>query len=132
MAGMAFEDWLSLAENDLMTAQSTLGTGRRVFLQIGLQCHQAIESVLTAAYLKHHASLPANAEGLLRIVTELPIKAEMDDRALQTLEWLSAYPILESMGVQDAGDLAAMLTEEKTKELLDRTKELFEWIQSRL
>lgn len=132
MAGMAFEDWLSLAENDLMTAQSTLGTGRRVFLQIGLQCHQAIESLLTAACLKHHASMPANAEGLLRIVAELPVKAEMDDRAFQALEWLSAYPIIESMGVQNAGDLVALLTEKKTKELLGRTKELFEWIKARL
>jgi len=131
MVGMVTDNWLSLAENDLMTAQTTLGTGRRVFLQIGLQCHQAIESILTA-YIKHHASMPANAEGLLRIVTELPIKAEMDDQALQTLEWLSTYPILESMGVQDAGDLAALLTEEKTAELLARTKELFDWIKSRL
>jgi HEPN domain-containing protein len=132
MAGMAFDDWLSLAENDLMTAQSTLGTGQGVFLQIGLQCHQAIESILTASYIKHRASLPANTEGLLRIVTELPIKAEMDDRALQTLEWLSVYPIIESMGAQNAGDLAALLTEEKTAELLARTKELFEWIKSKL
>jgi hypothetical protein len=93
---------------------------------------QAIEGLLTAAYLKHHISLPANAEGLLRIVTELPFKAEMDDWAFQTLEWLSVYPILESMGVQDAGDLAAILTEEKTAELLERTKELFERIKSRM
>ena len=83
-------------------------------------------------YIKRHASMPANAEGLLRIVTELPIKAEVDDRAFQTLEWFNAYPIIESMGVQDAGDLAALLTEEKTKELLGRTKELFEWIKSKL
>lgn len=128
MAGKVSDNWLTLAQDDLTTAQTMLETARGLLLHVGLRCHEAVRETLTAAGARQGGEVPAETDSLLRLVAQRPWKAVLDARMLQTLEWLSAYPILESEGVQDAGDLAVLLTPEKTAELLARTKELCDWI----
>ena len=133
MAGTVSDNnWLALAENDLATAQAMLETTQGLYLQIGLQCHRAIDKILRASYAEQYISTPVETDGLLHLVADLPLKGELDARMLQTLEWLNTYPILESMDAKDLGDLAALLTQDRTAELLARTKELFEWIKAKL
>ena len=132
MTGMASESWLVLAQDDLATAEALLGTMPRLCLRIGLQCHGAVKKVLTAAYIQHHGKAPVETEGIEHLLAKLPGTTDREARILQTIEWLNTYPILQSMESQDLGDLAALLTQEKTVELLGRTKELCEWIKARL
>jgi HEPN domain-containing protein len=133
MAGTASDDWLARAQNDLAAAQTMLATGQRLYLQIGLQCHGAIQKLLTASYAKHHGATPAPTDSSIsRLLADLPWRADLDARMLQTIEWLDMYPILESMNPPDQGDLAALLTDEKTTDLLARTRELFAWLAAKL
>lgn len=123
------DNWLSLGEYDLATAQAMLDTKR--FLYVGFMCQQAIEKTLKASFVKHHVSTPPYTHNLLRLVAELPWKAQIDAQMMETLEALNSYYI-ESRYTEDIKELAAVLTEGKAVEILSRTKELFEWIRSRL
>jgi HEPN domain-containing protein len=129
MARKVVDNWLSLAEYDLATAEAMLQSKR--FLYVGFMCQQAVEKILKAAYVKHHALTPPYTHNVLRLVAELPWKDEIDDRRLKTLESLNSYYI-ESRYTEDIQELAAVLTEERTTEILRRTKELFAWIKSKL
>jgi HEPN domain-containing protein len=129
MARKVVDNWLSLAEYDLATAEALLQSKR--FLYVGFMCQQAVEKILKAAYVKHHALTPPYTHNLLRLLTELPWKGEVDDRMLKTLESLNSYYI-ESRYTEDIQELATVLTEDRATEILSRTKELLEWIRSRL
>jgi HEPN domain-containing protein len=129
MARKAVDNWFSLAEYDLATAEAMLQSKR--FLYVGFMCQQAVEKILKAAYVKHHALTPPYTHNLLRLVTELPWEGEVDDRMLKILESLNSYYI-ESCYTEDIQELAAVLTEERAAEILSRTRELFAWIKSKL
>jgi hypothetical protein len=128
---MTVRDLLSLADRDLAAAQTMLRARECLLLDIALACHRAIVNLLTAAYLEHQMVPPPDTDNVLRLALELPWRTEMDAWMLQMLEWLNAYPILASQDAGPADELAVLLTEEKTQELLDGTKELFDWIRSR-
>lgn len=81
--------------------------------------------------MKHHTSTPLYTHNLLRLVPELPWRADVDAQMLETLESLNSYYI-ESRYTEDIQELTAVLTEEKATAILRSTKELFAWIKSRL
>ena len=85
------DNWLSLGEYDLATAQAMLQTRR--LLYVGFMCQQAIEKILKASFVKHHASTPPYTHNLLRLIAELPLKTEMDAQMMETLKSLNSYYI---------------------------------------
>jgi HEPN domain-containing protein len=123
------DNWISLAEYDLATAEAMLTSGR--FLYVGFMRQQAIEKLMKASYVAHRASTPPYTHNLLRLAAELPWNTQLDVRMLEVLESLNSYYI-ESRYTEDIAELQAALTEEKATEILSRTKELFAWIRSRL
>ena len=131
MAGneKTIDNWLSLAQYDLATAEAMLQAGR--YLYVGFMCQQAIEKLLKAGYVKHHGVTPPYTHNLLRLAGELPWNAQIDDHRGGTLGSLSSYYI-ESRYTEDIQELAAALTESKAKAVLAATKELFQWIHAKL
>jgi HEPN domain-containing protein len=129
MTERAIDNWLSLAQYDLATAEAMLQTGR--FLYVGFMCQQAMEKLLKACYVKKHGSTPPYTHNLLRLATELPWGGEIDAHRLKTLESLNSYYI-ESRYTEDIQELAAALTETKVRTVLKETKELFEWTKAKL
>jgi HEPN domain-containing protein len=129
MAANAVNNWLSLAQYDLATAEAMLQTGR--FLYVGFMCQQAVEKLLKACYVKEHNSTPPYTHNLLRLTTDLPWSAQIDAHRLKTLESLNSYYI-ESRYTEDIQELATTLTESKVRTVLRDTKELFEWIKTKL
>lgn len=123
------DNWLLLAQYDLATAEAMLQTQR--YLYVAFMCQQAIEKLLKACYVKSRGATPPYTHNLLRLLGELPWKPEVDAKRLETLESLNSYYI-ESRYTEDIQELTAMLTAAKAGELLACTKELFEWIKSRL
>jgi HEPN domain-containing protein len=129
MAQKSIDNWLSLAEYDLATAQAMLQTRR--LLYVGFLCQQAVEKMLKACYVKHHGVTPPYTHNLLRLMAELPWKEEISERMLETLETLNSYYI-ESRYTEDIQELAKTLTETKASEVLAFTRELLGWIRSKL
>jgi HEPN domain-containing protein len=129
MADTVVDNWLSLAEYDLATAQAMLQAKR--LLYVGFICQQAIEKILKACFVKYHGTTPPYTHNLLRLVTELPWKEDVDDHRLATLEALNSYYI-ESRYTEDIRELAKTLSEAKAREVLESTRELFAWLRSKL
>lgn len=129
MERKAVDNWLSLAEYDLATAEAMLQAQR--YLYVGFMCQQAIEKMLKASYVKEHGSTPPYTHNLLRLVAELPWKGDLDARTTEAMEKLNAYYI-ESRYTEDIEELVATLTDVKARAILKSTREVFAWIKSRL
>jgi len=129
MAGDMIDNWLSLAQYDLATAEAMLQTRR--YLYVGFMCQQAVEKLLKACYVRERGSTPPYTHNLLRLVAELPWGGEVDAQRLKTLQSLNSYYI-ESRYTEDVQELTAALTERKVTLILGDTKELFAWIRAKL
>ena len=101
------------------------------YLYVGFMGQQAIEKILKASYVKHHGSTPPYTHSLLRLVAELPWKADMNAQMMEVMERLNSYYI-ESRYTENIQELAATLTEAKATAILKSTHEVFAWIKSRL
>ena len=84
MKDKMIDNWLSLAQYDLATAEAMLHAQR--YLYVGFMCQQAVEKILKASYVKHHGSTPPYTHNLLRLVAELPWKEDMDAEMTGVLE----------------------------------------------
>ena len=129
MARKVIDNWIALAEYDLSTAQAMLQARR--YLYVGFMCQQAVEKILKACFVQHHGSTPPYTHNLLRLVGDLPWEQQVSALHQETFEMLNSYYI-ESRYTEDIAELQASLTEKKAVELLNRTKELMEWIKTRL
>jgi HEPN domain-containing protein len=129
MSQKIIDNWLSLAEYDLTTAQDMLKAKR--YLYVAFMCQQSIEKVLKACYVKHHAATPPYTHNLLRLIKELNFKGEMGDEMMGAIEELNSYYI-ESRYTEDIEELTRQFTEAKAKSILESTEEIFKWIKARL
>jgi len=129
MSQKIIDNWLSLAEYDLATAQDMSKAKR--YLYVAFMCQQAIEKILKACYVKQHNSTPPYTHNLLRLIKELNFKDEMDDKMMAAIEELNSYYI-ESRYTEDIEELSKLLTEAKALSVLNSAKELFEWIKNNL
>ncbi len=129
MAENVADNWLSLAKYDLATAEAMLRTER--YLYVAFMCQQAVEKLLKACYVRYRAATPPYTHNLLRLAGELPWMPEIDASILAVLESLNSYYI-ESRYTEDIEELTTVLTQAKAGAILADTKEVFEWIISRL
>lgn len=117
--------WLDIAEYDLQTAEAMLDTKR--YLYVGFMCHQAVEKILKAYYWKivkeeppyiHNLSILSKKTGLFFQFTEEQ-KNILD--YLEPLNIRGRYP-------RDKSELLAFLSEEKSKQIILQTREVYRWI----
>ena len=121
--------WIDIAEYDLETAQVMLD-GRR-FLYVGFMCHQVIEKMLKAYYVFinndnppciHNLSFLAEKSDILEIMTEEQ-KDFMD--LLEPLNIEARYP-------KDKVKLLRSLNFESCRDILQKTRDLYQWIKKQL
>ena len=129
MSQKIIDNWLSLAEYDLATAHDMSKAKR--YLYVAFMSQQAVEKILKACYVKQHKSTPPYTRNLLRLIKELSFRDEMGDELIAAIEELNSYYI-ESRYTEDIEELSKLLTEAKAVSVLNSTKELFEWIKTRL
>jgi HEPN domain-containing protein len=130
MSQKTINNWLSLAEYDLNTADAMFQTKR--YLYVAFMCQQAIEKLLKAAYVKARSSTPPYTHNLLRLLQSVPWVIEMQSTDLmQVLEELNSYYI-ESRYSEDIQGLSTILTEKRAEQVLKSTKELYRWIQDKI
>jgi HEPN domain-containing protein len=104
--------------------------GRR-FLYVGFMCHQVIEKMLKAYYVFinndnppyiHNLSILAEKSGILELMTEEQ-KDFMD--LLEPLNIEARYP-------KDKEKVMRSLSFESCKDILQKTKDLYQWIKKQL
>ena len=123
------EYWLELAEYDLETAQAMLETGR--FLYVGFMCHQVIEKMMKAYYVKAKGGMPPYSHNLELIASKSSLSESLTADQLDLIRRIEPLNV-ESRYPADRELLARALSPEKCRRILDETREIYTWIKQKL
>lgn len=121
--------WIDLADYDLDTAKAMRQTQR--FLYVGFMCHQAIEKILKAYYVKVLSEHPPRSHNLTLLAEKSGIIQEFSDNQkdiLLTLEPLN----IEARYPSQKERLLKSLTPDRSERILKETEELKQWIEAKL
>lgn len=123
------EYWVNSAEYDIKTAEAMAETKR--FLYVGFMCHLVIEKMLKAYFVKINQTIPPYTHNLQYLAEKSGVFGELPDNykdfldTLQPLNIRARYPAARD-------ELFRLLKEERCQNLIDQTKELMQWIKSKL
>jgi HEPN domain-containing protein len=121
--------WMELSDYDLETAEAMLKSKR--YLYVGFMAHQAIEKILKAYYVKLQADTPPYSHSLSYIAKKAEIFELLSENQKDFIDILEPmniecrYPVYKE-------ELLKILTDEKCKEILYKTRDLQIWIKQRL
>ena len=94
-------------------------------------CHQSIEKMLKALYVKRHGSFPPRIHNLLRLIEMIEIRGLLSEQQLIFLAELDPMNI-EARYPSYKEDIRNALTKIEAKKILLNTKEFTAWLQSRV
>lgn len=119
--------WIELSEYDLKVAESLFEKGH--FLYVGFMCHQSVEKMLKALYVKKHDTVPPYIHKLDKLIEltglELPEdKLDLIDE-LSPLNIQARYPTYKEA-------IYRLIDKEKAKEILSRTGDIISWLKASL
>ena len=120
--------WFNTSNYDMKVAEDMFQNGH--FLYVGFLCHQSTEKLLKAYWCKVKDQIPIKIYTLIRLATLTGIWNTMTDEhkdflgVLEPLNISCRYPDYKS-------DIYKMLNQDRTQILLNRTKELQEWIKAK-
>ena len=121
--------WLDIADYDLETAKSMLKTKR--FLYVGFMCHQVIEKGLKACYVHLKNEIPPYTHNLMQLAEKSEIIQKMTEQQLNSLDILQPLNI-EARYPSYKEKLLQTLDQNKSKQILKNTEELYQWLKNQL
>ena len=120
--------WLDTAVYDLDTAKAMLETKR--YLYVGFMCHQTIEKTLKAV-IASRGQFPPKIHNLSMLSDKAELTKEFTPEQIKFIIALNPLNI-ESRYPKYKDKINSMLTQEKCKEIISKTEELFSWIKQYL
>jgi HEPN domain-containing protein len=123
------QNWLNLAQYDFDTAKSMLKSKR--YLYVAFACHQTIEKILKALYVKEFLKTPPYTHNLIKLTEILSITTEIKEENREFIEELNSYYI-QSRYTEDILKISKLLTKEKCKIIFTGTRMLYEWLKKRI
>ena len=121
--------WIEMSDYDLETAEAMLVTRR--YLYVGFMCHQAIEKILKARWSNRLEEVPLKIHSLSRLAEKTELDREFSNEQLELIDRLEPLNI-EARYPSYKERLMKSLTKEYCEQLLEQTKELQQWIRTRL
>jgi len=121
--------WLDIADYDLETAKSMLKTKR--FLYVGFMCHQVIEKGLKARYAHVKNEIPPYSHNLTQLAEKSEIIHKMSEQQQNFLDVLQPLNI-EARYPSYKEKLLQTLDQNKSKQILKNTEELYQWLKNQL
>ena len=129
MSEKIIQNWITLAQYDLSTAQAMLEAER--YLYVAFTCQQALEKLLKAIYVKQWNKTPPYTHNLIRLLDSLTVAAECDEEKYRLLETLNSY-YLESRYTEQISELFQSLTPKTAAQTYDHTRKLFSWLMTKI
>ena len=123
------EHWLELSNKDLNVAEDLLPLKHYVY--VAFMCHQAIEKVMKAYYVKLHDETPPFTHELLLLASTGGFYDDFLDeqkhfiRQLSPLNIRTRYPEYKDL-------IYRQLTKQVSEQILEQTKQLHQWINEKL
>lgn len=121
--------WQELSDYDLDTAFAMLKSKR--YLYVGFMCHQVVEKIFKACYIKLKAESAPYSHSLSYLAKKGEFYESFSDDQKDFIDQLEPLNI-EARYPSHKERLLESLTYEKCLEIFDKTKELQQWIKAKL
>lgn len=125
MSPLSVEQWAERAQYDLDTAEYLLAGGR--YLYVLFCCQQALEKQFKSLILLKSGNEPPFVHNLIRLAELASI--ELDQEQEEALQALSLF-YTKSRYEEDLKRLSRAANAEYTTRLLEKTKEMCQWLSS--
>ena len=121
--------WIELSDYDLETAKVMLESSR--YLYVGFMCHQAIEKIFKALYLKQTGKNPPHTHNLSYLAKKAGIIDAFSESQADCLDILEPLNI-EARYPSQKERLFKSLNHDRCCEILNNTMELQAWAKTKL
>ena len=121
--------WIDLSDYDLDTADAMFRTGR--WLYVGYMCHQAIEKIFKAYWCSRKEEPAPYSHNLINVAQSCGLGQLLSDEhkafvsQMMPLNIEARYPSYKQA-------IGESLSEAKCKEILNKTKEVQQWVKEKL
>lgn len=127
------------AQYDLDTAEVMFNSGR--YLYSVFMCQQAVEKIVKGIYVLYTGQEPIKTHNIALVFNNLNDREEFrkhlvdEDFDRRKEEYMPIFVRLLAFYISARypaykEKMTSMLTEEETQEIMDKTKEVFTWVQS--
>jgi HEPN domain-containing protein len=123
------EYWIDISGYDLETAAAMQQTKR--LLYVGFMCHQAIEKILKAYYVFIRNETPPYTHNLTVLAEKAGIYDIFSEEQKNFIDFLDPLNIKARYPAHKE-QIYKMIDEGKTGEILNTTRELYQWIKMKL
>jgi len=121
--------WIDMAEYDLETARIML-KGKR-FLYVGFMCHQVVEKILKGYYVFIKKENPPYTHNLNYLASQSGIYDKMTEKQKDFIDLLEPLNV-EARYPTHKERLMLSLSDERCKEIIQKTEGLYQWIKQQL
>lgn len=119
------EEWLKQADYDMDTADAMFSSGR--YFYAVFMCHLSIEKSLKGLYSKNFHEVPPKTHNLIYFLNKIGKKPDQELEKfiikLNTASVATRYP-------DDLAKIQSAYTEEITKEMIEKSKDVLKWVKT--
>ena len=119
------EEWLKQADYDMDTADAMFSSGR--YFYAVFMCHLSIEKSLKGLYSKKLHEVPPKTHNLIYLLNKIGKKPDQKLKKfitkLNTASVATRYP-------DDLAKIQSAYTEEITKEMIEKSKDVLKWVKT--
>ena len=120
------EYWIKISADDLIVAETMLNNHHHLYT--GFMCHQVIEKIFKAGYVKMKNETPPYSHNLIRLSELSDFYKLLSDEQKLFLSILNPLNI-EARYPDYKERIAKTLTDSRCKQIFDQTKQLQQWIK---
>lgn len=121
--------WIEMSDYDFDTAKAMFETKR--YLYVAFMCHQTIEKILKAYWSNTLEEPPFKIHSLSRLAEKSGLDKDMSEEQTDFIDELEPLNI-EARYPSYKERLIKSLTDERCKDLIEKTDKLRIWIKSKL
>lgn len=121
--------WIELSDYDLETAKAMLKTDR--YLYVGFMCHQTLEKIFKAFYTKIKNETAPFSHSLSYLAKKGGFYDQFDEIQKNFIDQIEPLNI-EARYPSHKERLMKSLNKDKCKEIITGTKQIQEWIKTKL
>lgn len=121
--------WIEMSDYDFDTAKAMFETKR--YLYVAFMCHQTIEKILKAYWSNTLEEPPLKIHSLSRLAEKSRLDKDMSEEQTDFIDELEPLNI-EARYPSYKERLIKSLTDERCKDLIEKTDKLRIWIKSKL
>ena len=127
MSEKIIQNWYSLADYDLESADAMFESGR--YLYVAFLCQQTIEKILKGLFVKETSQTPLYTHNLRRLASRLSFYEQLGTKQINQLDRLNGYYI-ESRYTETLEEMKRAIGQAEAGEILNECKDMVQWLEA--